>query len=327
MWKFKDLEIDGQVVLAPMAGYTSEGYRKFFEDFSISLAYTEMVSDMGLIYENDVTLDYLPKHHHKIPTGVQLFGSDVENIKKAVEIVKNNAKQLDFIDVNMACPVQKVIKTGAGSALLRYPKLCGDIIRGIKEVYDGPVSAKIRLGWDDNSINFMEVIEELQNAGVDLIAIHARTKKDLYHGLPRFDLLKDLRSKMKVPLVVSGNIFTVEDASEALRITGADAVMVARGAVGNPYLATQIDHYLRTGEKLEAPSFKEQKEYCLRLARYLIEEKGEETAMRIYRGIATHFFFDLNNVKVIKSRLAQELKTYDNLVQIIEEYEKEYIFD
>lgn len=327
MWKFKDLEIDGRVVLAPMAGYTSEGYRKFFEDFSISLAYTEMVSDMGLIYGNKETLDYLPKNKSKIPTGIQLFGSDVENIKKAVEIVKNNAKQLDFIDVNMACPVQKVTKTGAGSSLLREPKKCGEIIRGIKSVYDGPVSAKIRLGWDDNSINFMEVIEELEKAGVDLIAIHARTKKDLYHGLPRFELLKDLRNKMHVPLVVSGNIYTVEDAAQALEITKADGVMVARGTVGNPFLAKQIDHYLRTGEKLDAPSFKEQKEYCLRLARLLIEEKGEETAMRIYRSIATHFFFDLNNVKVIKSRLAQELKTYDNLVSIIKDYEKEYLFD
>lgn len=327
MWKFKDLEIDGQVVLAPMAGYTSEGYRKFFEDFSISLAYTEMVNDMGLIYGNDETLSYLPKEKSKIPTGIQLFGSDVDSVKKAVEIVKNNANQLDFIDFNMACPVVKVTKTGAGSALMKDPKLCGDIIRAIKEVYNGPVSAKIRLGWDDHSINFMEVIEELEKAGVDLIAIHARTRKDLYHGLPRFELLKDLRSKMHVPLLISGNIFTVEDAAEALKITGAEGVMVARGTVGNPYLATQIDHYLRTGEKLEPPSYKDQKEYCLKLARLLIEEKGEFVAMRTYRSIATHFFFDLNNVKALKTRLAQELKSYDDLVNIIEEYEKEYLFD
>ena len=160
----------------------------------------------------------------------------------------------------MACPVQKVTKTGAGSALMRDPKLCGDIIRGIKEVYDGPVSAKIRLGWDDHSINFMEVIEELEQAGVDLIAIHARTKKDLYSGSPRFELLKDLRSKMKVPLVVSGNIFTIDDAIHALEVTKADAVMVARGTVGNPFLATQIDHYLKTGERLNAASYNEQKE-------------------------------------------------------------------
>ena len=327
MWKLGNIEINGQVVLAPMAGYTSEGYRKFFEDFSVALSYTEMVSDMGLIYGNKETLDYLPHHSSKIPVGVQLFGSEPENILKAAKIAKNNAKQIDFFDINMACPVNKVIKTGAGSCLLKDPKKCGEIIRTLKQEFAIPITAKIRLGWDDNSINFMEVIKELENAGVDLIAIHARTRKDLYHGLPRFDLLKDLRTKMRVPLVISGNIFTIDDAVNALEITKADAVMVARGTLGNPYLATQIDTYLKTGERLPDPSFKEQKEYCLRLARMMIEEKGEETAMRIYRSIATHFFFSIKNAKQLKVRLTTELDSYEKLVAIIDDYEKENLFD
>lgn len=323
MWKLGNREIDGQVILAPMAGYTSEGYRKFFEDFSIALSYTEMVSDMGLIYGNDETLDYLPKQNSKVPVGIQLFGSEPENILKAAIIAKNKAKQLDFIDINMACPVNKVVKTGAGSALLLEPKKCGDIIRILKENFDVPITAKIRLGWDDNHLTFMEVIDELQNAGVDMIAIHARTRKDLYYGEPRFELIEGLRSKMKLPLVISGNIFSVEEAKRALDITGADAVMVARGTLGNPFLAKQIDHYLRTGEKLLEPSFNEQKDYCLSLAKLLIEEKGEKLAMRVYRAIAPHFFYNLKNVKKLKVRLTTELNTYQDLVNIIDEYEKE----
>ena len=326
-WKLGNIEIDGRVILAPMAGYTSEGYRKFFEKFSIALFYTEMVSDMGLIYGNKETLNYLPQHSSKFPVGVQLFGSDPDNLVKAAKIAKNNAKQIDFFDINMACPVNKVVKTGAGSMLLKDPKKCGEIVRRLKEEFDIPITAKIRLGWDENNINFLDVIHELEVAGVDLIAIHARTRKDLYHGLPRFDLLKGLRSQMKVPLVVSGNIFSIDDAFKALEVTGADAVMVARGTVGNPYLATQIDHYLRTGERLENPSFKEQKGYCLSLAKYLIEEKGELMAMKVYRSIASQFFTSFPNVKALRAKLSMELNTYENLVSIIEEYEKENIFD
>ena len=325
MWKLGNLNIEGKVVLAPMAGYTSFAYRKFFEEFGISVAYTEMVSDMGLIYGNKETISYLPIKKANVITGIQLFGSEPENIKKAAIIVKNIAKHYDFIDVNMACPVPKVTKTGAGSSLLKDPKKCGEIIKAIKEVYEGPVTAKIRLGWDDKSINFFEVIEELEKAGVAAIAIHARTKKDLYAGTPRFELLKDLRNKMQVPLIVSGNIFTLDDAINALEITKADAVMVARGGLGNPELAKEIDSYFKDGTRLAPPTFEKQKEYCLRLAKLFIEEKGEDKAMMMYRGIASRFFSDLPNVKKLKARLSNELTTYQSLVDIINDYETDNI--
>lgn len=325
MWKLGNLNIEGKVVLAPMAGYTSFAYRKFFEEFGISVAYTEMVSDMGLIYGNKETISYLPIKKANVITGIQLFGSEPENIKKAAIIVKNTAKHYDFIDVNMACPVPKVTKTGAGSSLLKDPKKCGEIIKAIKKVYEGPVTAKIRLGWDDKSINFLEVIEELEKAGIAAIAIHARTKKDLYAGTPRFELLKNLRNKMHVPLIVSGNIFTLDDAINALKITNADAVMVARGGLGNPELAKEIDSYFKDGTRLVPPTFEKQKEYCLRLAKLFIEEKGEDKAMMMYRGIASRFFFDLPNVKKLKARLSNELTTYQSLVDIINDYESNNI--
>ena len=323
MFKLGNFEIKGKVLLAPMAGYTNYGYRKFMIHFGVDLCVTEMVSDMGLIYGNEETKEYVTFLKSTCPTGVQLFGHDPECIKKAAEIALNLNPNIDFFDVNMGCPVPKVTKTGAGSALMQNPKLCGDIIRAIKSVTDKPVTAKIRLGWDDKSINYLEVIKELEEAGVAMIGIHARTKKELYYGTPHYEMIKDLRNKMNVPLAVSGNIYTLDDAINALEITKADMVMVARGGVGNPFLIKQINHYFETGERLEEPSLKEQIDYCYALADSLIEDKGELRAIRIYRGIAPKFFNGYPNCKQIKVKLAQELTTRQSLTDFIEEYYSE----
>ena len=322
MWKIGNIEIDGVVVLGPMAGITSSGYRDFMKPFGTAVSVSEMVSDMGLIYDNENTNKYViyPESH---PTGVQLFGHDPENIVKAAKLALKLNPKIDFFDVNMGCPVPKVVNTGAGSALLKDPKLCGQIIRRLKEEIPLPITAKIRLGWDEKSINYLEVIDELEKGGVDMIAIHARTKKQMYMGVADIELLRDLRSKMTVPLVISGNIFTLDDAIRAKEITGADAIMVARGALGNPWLVKQIDTYYRTGERLENVDVLTQIEYCLSLADYLIAEKGEETAMRIYRGISTKFFFGFKNAKMYKNRLCMELTDRASLVRILEDMKEE----
>lgn len=323
MLKIGNIEIHNRVILAPMAGITSFGYRKFMAQFGPGCCVTEMVSDMGLIYGNKETKTYVEFEKLNIPTGVQLFGNSAENLAKAALICENLNPNINYYDINMACPVNKVFKTGAGSALLKNPKLCGDIIRAVKEATHKPVTAKIRIGVDSKHINFLEAIDELQKAGVDMIAIHPRTTKEMYGGLPHWELLKDLRSKMSVPLVVSGNIFTVEDAIKALEITGADAVMIARGGVGNPRLITNINNRL-DGKEVDVPTLDEQINYCLELARDLIEEKGEATAMRVYRGIATKFLDGFPNSKPIKSRLSTELVKYDDLVSILSEYRHQF---
>ena len=321
MWKLGNFEIKGKVVLAPMAGITSEGYRKYLNSFGVDVCVSEMVSDMGLIYENKETESYVTYQKDGVLTGVQLFGSNPEILAKAAQRVLLLNPNVDFFDVNMGCPVPKVTKTGAGSALMQNPKLCGEIIKAIKKVTDKPVTAKIRLGY--NEVNFLDVIKALEDGGVDAIGIHARTKKELYAGEPHYDLIKDLRKKMKVPLIVSGNIYTLDDAINALDITGAEAVMVARGGVGNPYLITQIKHYFETGEKLPNPSFLEQCNYCLELAKSMVEEKGELTAMRIYRSIAPKFFSGFPNSRTLRTVLSTSLTDYQSLVNIIEEFKAE----
>ena len=323
MWKLGNYQIKGKVVLAPMAGITDEGYRKYLNSFGVDICVTEMVSDMGLIYQNKETESYVRFEKDNVLTGLQLFGSNPENLAKATTIALSINSNIDFIDVNMGCPVPKVTKTGAGSAIMLHPELAGDIIRAIKSVTDLPVTAKIRLGY--NEVNFKSVIKELENAGVAAIGIHARTRKELYSGTPHYDLLKNLRKEMTVPLMVSGNIYTLDDAINALEITGADAVMVARGGVGNPFLITQIKHYFETGERLSNPSFLEQCEYCLALARSMIEEKDEFTAMRIYRGIAPKFFSGFANSRTLRTVLATSLTDYASLVRIIDEFKQEYM--
>ena len=327
MWKIGNTEIKGKVLLAPMAGYTSFGYRKFMEKFGVDVTVTEMVSDMGLLYGNRETTEYLSFSKSDVPVGVQIFGFEPKNLAKAAEIVIKKVPFISFIDVNMGCPVPKVTRNGAGSALLKNPKLCGEIIREIKKVTDLPVTAKIRLGLDDKNINFLQVINELENAGVAMIGIHARTTKQLYYGEPRYDLLKDIRKKMTVPLVISGDIFTLDDAKNAIDITGADAVMVARGGVGNPTLIKQINQYYENGSIIPDATFDEQVEYCLELARYLIEEKGEEKAMRVYRSMAPKFFKGIPEVKKLNLRLASELVSYDSLVEIINDYKSRHYDD
>lgn len=323
MFKIGNIEIKNKVILAPMAGVTSFGYRKFMSQFGVGLCVTEMVSDMGLIYENKETKSYVEFEKLNIPTGVQLFGNCPENLAKAALICEKLNPNIDYFDINMACPVNKVFKTGAGSALMKNPKLCGEIVKAVKEATHKPVTAKIRLGVDSSHINFLEVIEEIEKAGVDMIAIHPRTTKEMYGGLPHWDILKDLRKKMSVPLVVSGNIFTVEDALNALEITGADAVMLARGGMGNPLLITNINNVLE-GKELISTSIDKQIELCLELARFLIEEKGEEIAMRVYRGIATRFLEGLPNSKPTKSRLSTELVKYEDLKRILSEYKNQF---
>ena len=323
MWKLKDFEIDSKVVLAPMAGITFKSYRDFMSRFGFGVCITEMVSDMGLIYGNKETQEYVDFKKGDYLTGVQLFGHEPENIQKAAKIALNLNPNIDFFDVNMGCPVPKVTNAGAGSALMKDPQKCGHIIRAIKEVTDKPVTAKIRLGWDNNSINYLEVINELEKAGVDMIAIHSRTKKELYLGKPHHDMLKDLRKKMQVPLVISGNIYTLDDAIEAMDITGADAVMVARGGIGNPYFLTQIEQYYKDGTRLETPSLKEQLEWCYQLAEMVANDKGEDTGMRVYRAIAPKFVIGIPNAKKYKNRLCTELTSLQSLKNILKDIAEE----
>ena len=317
MWKIGNIEIESKVVLAPMAGVTSLAYRKFMKPFGVGLTVTEMVSDCGLIYDNKKTLDYIKTFDGEHPIAIQLFGSDSDKINKAIDIVLKNNPEVDIIDINLGCPVPKVTSTGAGSALLKDTAKLEKFMKEIVEHSPVPVTAKIRLGWNEENINFLDNIKALENAGVKAIGIHVRTTAQMYAGKARYELITNLREKMSVPLIVSGDIYSLDDAIKALEFSKADAVMVARGGTGNPTLVKQIDTYFRTGERLPNASLEENIKYLLEFTDLLIEEKGEYRAMSILRGIAPKFFDGYPGMKQIKNQIAQTITTKESLLKIL----------
>lgn len=318
MWTFANIQVDGKVVLGPMAGITSLSYRNFMKAKGVALSYSEMISDFGLIYENKETYKYLQTSSFERPVGLQLFGGSKDSLLQALKIVESSDIIYDFIDINLGCPVPKVTKTGAGSAWLKRPEALFDMMRALVQASSKPITAKIRIGWDEQSINVEEVVKGLEDAGVSLIAIHARTTKQLYMGTPHYELLQDFRLKMKVPLVISGDIFTLDDAIKALEWTKADGVMVARGGLGHPRLVQQIDTYYRTGERLPAASLAENLDDLEAFTPMLIAEKGEATAISQLRGIGTHFLSGFSHMKPFKVKMTQ-MSTYEDFLKLISE--------
>ena len=319
MYKIGDIEIKSKVFLAPMAGVTSLAYREFMKEFGVGVSVTEMVSDCGLIYDNKRTMTYIKTSQKDHPVGIQLFGFDENNIVKAMQIVEKNNPDFDFFDINLGCPVPKVTSTGAGSALLKNLSHLRDYMALICKSTTKPVTAKIRLGWDANSINFKETIKVLEECGVAAIGLHVRTTKQMYAGKANYEIARNLRDEMKVPLIVSGDIFSLEDAINAIEITHADAVMVARGGVGNPGLVRQIDEYYKNGKKTAGTPLNENINYLLKYTEMLIEEKGEYTAMKILRGIAPKFLSGYENMKQVKNRIAQTITTKQDLLNILKD--------
>ena len=300
---FSEILKTNKVILAPMAGITFESYRNFCYKYGTGILYTEMVSDKGLIYESKETFRYLPTKKSKRPLGIQLFGSSPETIGKAIKIIESYTSHYDFIDINMGCSVPKVIKGGAGSALLKDLDLAEAVIRAAVEASSKPITVKVRLGWKEN--NIQEIVTRFSAAGASLIAIHPRFSVQLFQGIPHWDLVKDIQEITEVPIVVSGDIYTVEDAINAMKITKAKGVMVARGGMGNPLLITNINNHFRNKDSIGATT-KTQRKAALKFLYMVCKEKGEYTAVKILRGILPKFFQNFPNSKKYRYELTQK---------------------
>ena len=312
--KIGSVELKGNVILGPMAGVTNLAYREFMKPFAVALSYSEMISDCGISYGNRRTFDYLQTSEIDRPIGLQIFGFDIKNTAKAVEIIQKEAIY-DVLDVNLGCPVPKVVKTGAGSSWLRRPEELEAYMTEICRISTKPVTAKIRLGWDENSINFEEVALRLQKAGIAALAIHSRTRSEYYAGTAHHDMIAGLKDKLDIPLIVSGDIFSLEDAIKAHEITKCDAIMVARGGIGNPLLITQIDHYFKTGEKLPNPTLAQQLAYAREYIDRLIAFEGEERAVKELRSILPHFLKGFAGYK--KYRLALTTANFKSDIEAV----------
>ena len=245
----KSLQLSTPVILAPMAGITSLPYRRVMKSFGAGLVFTEMISANGLIRDGKKTRLLLTTHKDEFPLGIQLFGDDPAVLSEASQILKDESS---LLDINMGCPVKKVVRSGAGSALLQDPHRAGQIIAAVRKVYTGPLTIKIRSGWDDQSLNFLEIGRIAEVEGVDAITLHPRPRSQGFSGKARWEHIAELKTALNIPVFGSGDIFSTEDGLNMFQQTGCDAIMIGRGGYGNPWLIRQIIEEL-TGKPVSHP--------------------------------------------------------------------------
>lgn len=288
----------GRLSLGPMAGVTDLPFRMLCRECGAEFIYTEMVSAKGIHYNNKNTRDLLRVDASERPVALQLFGSEPDIMAETVErleawddgdkLLKSITEEygktcFDIFDVNMGCPVPKVVNNGEGSALMKNPKLAGDIIRAMVKVAKRPVTAKIRAGFDASSVNAVEMAKVLEDAGVAAIAVHARTREQYYSGRADWNVIRQVKEAVSVPVIGNGDVDSPQAAKRMLEETGCDGIMIARAAQGNPWIFGQIKAYLDTGTMIEKPSFDEVLTMIRRHASMLTDYKGEETAVRELR--------------------------------------------
>ena len=316
--KIGNVVLDNPVILAPMAGITNFAYRKMLKEFGCGLVVTEMISDHGLIYGNDETKNMLYTKDEK-PLSIQLFGGDKESMVKATHILCANY-DFDILDLNMGCPVLKVVKGNSGSSWLKEDRQeeLYDTVKAIVEASTKPVTVKIRIGWDESSITAIETCKILEKAGVSLIAVHGRTRSQFYSGSTNYEIIKKCKESVNIPVIANGDINSVDDAIRVLEYTGCDGIMIGRGALGNPNLIRQLVTYFKTGERGGESTLNDQVEYCKKHYNYLMELKGEFRATAEMRGLASHYFKGFEGAKAYRGRLSQ-CKSKNDFMSVMEE--------
>lgn len=269
------------VVLAPMAGVTDLPFRRLVKSLGCGLICTEMVSDKGLLHNNENTRKMLEFYQEERPISMQIFGSEPDTMAKAAKLVA--AIGVDIIDINMGCPTPKIVKNGEGSALMKKPSLAYDIIRAVVDSVDKPVTVKIRKGWDEQHVNAVEIAGLAERAGAKAIAVHGRTREQFYTGPADWQIIAQVKQAVAIPVIGNGDIRQPEDAGRMIAETGCDAVMIGRGAQGNPWIFPATIHFLATGELMNQPNMQEKMQVFWQHFEMLIENKGEYTAVREMR--------------------------------------------
>lgn len=317
-WKIRDIEIKNQVVVAPMAGVTNLAYRLILKEFGAGLIYTEMISDKGLLYKNQRTKDMIQVLESERPISLQLFGSEINSMRDAGMYIDDNSSA-DIIDINMGCPVTKVTKAGSGSKLMTTPELAYGIVKSIVKVVKKPVTVKIRSGWDHENINAVEFARLMEKAGASAIAVHGRTKTDMYTGKADLDIIKAVKENVNIPVIGNGDIRTPEDAKHMLDYTKCDAIMIGRGILGNPFIIKQICDYLETGSYEKEISNEIRKKYLIEHLNKLIELKGERVATLEMRSHATWYIKGLPGASKVKTKIVAANSTKE-IEEIINDF-------
>ena len=279
--KIGSVMLPNNLILAPMAGVTDLPFRLLCKEQGAGLLCMEMVSAKAILYKNRNTESLLEIDPRENPVSLQLFGSDPEIISKIAHQIED--KPFDILDLNMGCPVPKIVNNGEGSALMKNPKLAGEIIRETVKAIGKPVTVKIRKGFDDEHINAVEMAKIAEDAGAAAVAVHGRTREQFYSGRADWDIIRQVKEAVSIPVIGNGDLLTAEDVIAMETQTGCDGFMIARGAQGNPWIFRQILHYFETGEHLAKPTLEEVTQIILRHARMMLEFKGEYIGIREIR--------------------------------------------
>ena len=338
MWKIGNVEIQNQVVLAPMAGICNSSFRRIIKEMGAGLIYCEMVSDKAVFYNNERTIEMLKMTEEERPIVQQIFGSDKESFVMAAKYIYENMKP-DVIDINMGCPVPKVaLRAQAGSALLKNPEKISEIVKAVVEAVPIPVTVKIRSGWDYNSINAVEVAKICEASGAKAICVHPRTRSQGYSGCANWDIIKRVKDAVTIPVIgngdikdiydeLIGNLYTITkdiyDAKKMLDETNCDAIMIGRATLGNPWIIKDIIEYLDNEKIPNKVTETEKIDMCLKHLKYLQEIKDEKVAVLEIRNHIAWYLKGLPGANQIKNKRFLTTR-FNDIINILEEYRKEF---
>ncbi len=312
--KIGNLEIEGFAALAPMAGVADRAFRELCADFGSAYCVSEMVSAKGISYHSKKSAQLMEISERERPCGVQLFGSEPDTMAFAAEFSLKYSP--DFIDINMGCPVPKVNSIGCGCQLMTDPELCRRIVEAVSSAVDIPVTVKIRKGIDDDHINAKEVAQACEAGGAKAVAVHGRTRAQMYKPYADWNIIREVKEAVRIPVIGNGDVETAADAARLLEETGCDMVMVGRGAMGNPWIFSEINAYLSEGVVLASPTLSERMNIMRRHIEKLCEYKGEDVGMREARKHIAWYIKGLHGAAALRND-AGRLRTLDEFYSLI----------